>query len=275
MGNPDMRGYTPPEEDIQKKEQKALILETKGEKTEKIKQFFGHCFEIQRIEEGDQIPVGGENILSDEVNIKVSADFENFKQIFTEAHELANKQNFPKLKEYLNSQGMEIDEKLFASLYAFTKKIEEKYPDNYKKAETRRKLYVEKNKEIKLSDVFGSNSAECAEIAILAQGYLQQEDISSTYFSGEVLWDRDSEYSEAHSFIIIRQGDKVYIYDPANPTNTVDGKNPSIYATETKFDEEIAKGQKKFVTSKNLLTKKEAYYGVSNGTNVIPEKHIV
>lgn len=239
-----------------------------------IKQFFGHCFEISKFEEGDHIPVGGENILSDEVNIKVTGDFENFKQIFLEAHELADKQNLPELKKYLNSQEMEINEKLFAILYAFTKKLEEKYPDNPKRAEERQKLYGEKDKEIKLSDIFNSNTAECAEIAALAQKYLQEEDISSTYFSGEVLWDRNDEYSEAHSFIVIRQEDKIYIYDPANPVNTTTGKNPSIYTTEIKFDEEMAKGQKRFVTSKNLLSKKKAFYGINNGTNVIAEKHI-
>lgn len=248
-------------------------LEVKKE--EKIKKLFGHCFEIQKIEEGDQIPVGGENFLSDEVDFKVVADFENFKQIFLETHELANRQNLPKLKEYLNSQGMEIDEKLFANLYAFTKEIEKKYPDNPNKSTTRLKLYGEKGKEVKLSDIFSSNSAECAEIAALAQGYLQQEDVSSTYFSGEVLWDRDFEYSEAHSFIVIRQKDKVYIYDPTNPINTTAGKNPSIYTTEANFDEEMAKGQKRFVTVRNIISKKEAFYGVNNGTNVIVEKHII
>lgn len=245
-------------------------------KQEKIKQLFGHCFEISKFEESDRIPVGGENFLSDEVNLKVTADFENFKQIFLETHELADKQNLSKLKEYLNSQGMEIDEKLFANLYAFTKKLEEKYPDNPKKAEARRKIYGEKGKEIKLSDIFNSNSAECAEIAALAQRYLQQEDVSSTYFSGEVLWDKDDEYSESHSFIVIRQKDKTYIYDPANPTNTTAGKNPSIYTIEANFDEEMIKGQKRFITAKNLLTKKEAFYGVNHtGANVIPEKNIV
>ncbi len=252
-----------------------LFNQEKVKDSEKIKRLFGHCFEISEFKEGDRIPVGGESILSDKVNIKVIGDFENFKQFFLEAQELANKQNLPKLKEYLNSQGMEINEKLFANLFAFTKKLEEKYPDNPKKAETRRKLYGEKDKEIKLSDIFNSNIAECAEIAELAQKYLQEENIPSTYFSGEVLWNRDAEYSEAHSFVVIRQEDKIYIYDPANPINTTSGKNPSIYTAEIKFDEEMAKGQKRFVAAKNLLSKKEAFYGVNNGTSVIPEKHIV
>lgn len=242
---------------------------------EKAEQLFGHCFEITKFDEGDRIPVGGESIFSSEANIKVTGDFENFKQFLADVHELASKYDLPKLKEWLSSQGLEIDEKLFATLFAFTKKFEEKYPDNPERAEARRKLYGEKGKEIKLSDIFNTNTAECAEIAALAQGYLQQEGIPSNYFSGDVLWNKDEEFSEEHSFIIIRQGDKVYIYDPTNPVNATSGKFPSIYTTEANFEEEMRKGQKRFVTAKNLLSKKEAFYGVNDGTNVWAEKHIV
>ena len=142
---------------------------------EKAEQLFGHCFEITKFDEGDRIPVGGESIFSSEVNIGVTGDFENFKQFLAEAHELAGKYDLPKLKEWLGSQGTEIDEKLFATLFAFTKKFQEKYPDNPERAEARRKLYSEKGKEIKLSDIFNANTAECAEIAALAQGYLHKK----------------------------------------------------------------------------------------------------
>ncbi len=250
------------------------IAETTKPK-EKVEQLFGHCFEILKFDEGDRIPVGGESIFSNEANIKVTGDFENFTQFLAETHEMAGKYDLPKLKEWLGSQGIEIDEKLFATLFAFTKKFEEKYPDNPERAEARKKLYSEKDKEIKLSDIFTANTAECAEIAALAQGYLQQEGVPSTYFSGDVLWDRDDEFSEEHSFVVIRQGDKVYIYDPTNPINTTSGKFPSIYTTEANFEEEMRKGRKKFVTAKNLLSKKEAFYGVNDGTNVWAEKHIV
>ena len=242
---------------------------------EKPEQFFSHCFEISKFDEGDRIPVGGESIFSTEANIKVTGDFENFKQFLAETHELASKYDLPKLKEWLGSQGIEIDEKLFATLFAFTKKFEEKYPDNLERAEARKKLYSEKDKEIKLSDIFSANTAECAEIAALAQGYLQQEGVPSTYFSGDVLWNRDDEFSEEHSFAVIRQGERVYIYDPANPLEATSGKFPSIYTTEANFDEEMRKGQKRFVTAKNLLSKKEAFYGVNDRTNVWAEKHIV
>jgi len=238
---------------------------------EKVKQLFGHCFEISKFDEGDRIPVGGKSIFSTETNTQINGDFENLKQFLGEAHELAGKYNLVMLNKWLNSQGIEIDEKLLSKLFAFTKKLEEKYPDNPEKAETRRKFYNEKGKEVKLSELFSTNTAECAEIAALAQVYLQQEGVPSTYFSGDVLWDKYKEFSEKHSFIIIRQKDRVYIYDPANPTNTTSGKFPSIYTTEANFDEEMAKRHKRFVTAKNLLNNKEAFYG----TNVWAEKHIV
>jgi hypothetical protein len=255
--------------------EKIAARQIESGKVEKAKQLFGHCFEISKFDEGDRIPVGGESIFSTEANIKVTGDFENLKQFFDETHELAGKYDLPKLKEWLSAQKIDIDEKVFATLFAFTKKFEEKYPGNPERAETRRKLYSEKGKEVKLSDIFGANSAECAEIAALVQAYLQKEGVTSTYFSGDVLWDKDWEFSEEHSFIIIRQGDKVYIYDPTNPVNTTSGKFPSIYTTEAKFDEEMAKGQKRFVTAKNLVSKKEAFYGTNNGANVWAEKDVV
>jgi hypothetical protein len=126
-----------------------------------------------------------------------------------------------------------------------------------------------------LSDVFNNEAAECAEISALAQKYLQQENISSSYFSGFVLWDKNHEFSEAHTFIIVRENQKFYIYDPTNPINTNLGKFPSIYTVDVNFDKEMAEGKKKFVTSNNILSKKEVYYGVDDHSNIIPEKHII
>lgn len=243
--------------------------------TEEPKQLFGHCFEISKLKEGDSIPVGGKNILSDEVNIRVTADFENLRQFLSEAHELAGKYDLLKLNEWLKSQEIDVDPKLFSVLFAFTKVFEEKYPDNPQKGPLRRELYHRRDKEAKLSDFFNANIAECAEVAALAQAYLQQEGIVSSYLSGEVLWRKDYEFSEPHSYIIIHQQDRAYLFDPANPVKTTSGQFPSIYTTEADFDEEIAKRRKVFVTAKNILSKNEAFYGVNDGTNVIAEEHII
>ncbi len=256
-------------------EENAPIPRAKVDMGGKIQQLFGQSFEISKIAENDQIPVGGKSIFSTEANIDVTADFENFKQFFADTRELAGKYDLPKLAAWLRSKGMEIDEKLFAELFAFMKNLEEKYPDNAEGEEERVKMYDKKDTNIKLSDLFNTGTAQCAEIAALAQGYLQQENVSSTYFSGDVLWNSNDEFSEKHSFIVIRQGDKAYIYDPTNPTRTTAGKFPSIYTTEANFDEEMAKGQKRFVTAINLLNKKEAFYGTNNGTSVRADEHIV
>jgi len=249
--------------------------ETRENGKDFTKRLFGHCFEISKINEGDRIPVGGDSIFSDDVNIEIIGDFANIKNFFTETRELAGKYNLSKLRELLDLQKIEVNEKLFAHLFAFTKKFEEKYPDNPEKDSVRRNLYRERSGDIKLSDIFQANIAKCAEIAALAQAYLQREGVSSSYFSGDVLWNRDDEYSEQHSFIIIRHEGKNYIYDPANPTDTASGRFPSIYTTEANFDDEMEKKQKKFITAKNVLSKKEAFYGTNNGTNVWADKHII
>lgn len=252
------------------------ILENQKPKEGNIERLFGHCFEAAVLKEGELVPVGGTSVFSSEANIKVTGDFESFKGFFEQVHETFSKIDLPKLKEWLASSSLEIDEKLFAELFCFTKKYEKQYSiENLERSESRRKLYKEKREEVKLSDVFATDSAECGEIAALAQGYLQKEGIPSAYFSGEVLWSKDEEFPEAHSFIVIRQNGKVYLYDPSNPTNTTSGKFPSIYTTEVNFDEEVRRGQRRFVTAKNLLSKKEVFYGVSDGANVVPEKQIV
>ena len=242
---------------------------------EKIKKLFGHCFQISKFDEGDKIPVGGESIFSNNADIKVVGDFENLSDFFADVHELVNKYNLDELKEWLVSNGFDLDEKLFAILFAFTKKYDDRYPNNPNREDARRKIYADKSKEIKLSEIFRDNVAECAEIAALDQRYLQQEGVDSDYFSGDVLWEKDHPYSEQHSFIIIRRGDKTYIYDPTNPTNTTIGNFPSLYTTEAVFGEEMAKKQKRFVTSKNIFSKKEVFYGTNNGTNIYPDQHIV
>jgi hypothetical protein len=242
---------------------------------EKLKEFFGHCFEISEIEAGSLVPVGGTSIFSHEVNIKVEADLDNFSDFYAKIKGIAEKYDLSKLREWLDAQGVEVDEKLFAELFAFTKTFEKEYPENENKQESRTKLYGSDDRQAKLSEVVESGSAECAEIAAVSQGYLQQREIPSSYFSGDVLWSKDEEFSDEHSFLVIRQENKTFIYDPTNPTNTNHGSFPSLYAVGVDFDEEMSQGTKKFVEAENILNKEKAYYGVNDGTNVIPEKHIV
>lgn len=249
--------------------------ETEQNKENIITKLYGHCFEIAKLEEGEDIPTGGSSYLSTEVDKMVKGDFEKFQEFLKETHDLTTKYHETPIQEWLNSQGVNINVKTFIQLLAFTKNYKNHYPNNPENNEMRHNLYKEKGKELRLSDIFNANSAECAENAALAQFFLQQEGTSSIYFGGEVAWSREDEFPEQHSFVVIQQNNETYIYDPTNPTKTTGEDFPSLYTTKVNFEEEMKKNKKTFVTATNVLSKQEVYYGVGDATNLNAEKDII
>lgn len=239
---------------------------------EGIEKLFGQSFEVKKLEYGKPIPVGGSNMFTDKLDRSVVGDFDHFSPLFQEIHSAIETYDSDNLRRWLEARQLSIDTKLVAMLTAFTKKLGDKYPITPDNATVRRNMYAkaDEDRQVKLSEVFKSQSAECAEIAALAQYFLQSEGINSSFFSGEVLWNKDYEFGEKHSFIVIRDKGKQYLFDPANPTKAQDGIYPSIYTVKTDFDAEVRKGQRRFVAGINILTKQEAYFGVGNGTNVSP-----
>ena len=253
----------------------------KPKKPEKIEKLFGHCFEIKKFENNDLIPVGGEHIFSSEVDVKIIGDFDSMDKFFQGIHKFISSVDREEVKDYLEKQKLDIDEELFIPLYTITKALEKKLlppqteEERQERERKREELYKKyKNKNIKLSRIVNEKIAECAEIAALAQYALQKENISSSYFSGDLLRSKKQEFSEKHTFIVIHHKGRIYIYDPANPINTTGGLFPNINIVEANFDEEMRKGQKRFVTAKNILRKqgvKDVYYGVNNMTQVSAE----
>lgn len=249
-------------------------LENKVEQKEKIKHFFGTSFEVENIEDGDLIPVGGSNFLSGNMDVNVRVDSNEFNQFLEEINVLSRKIDLIELKKWLNSENIDFDENLFALLFSFSQKLNEKYSLDLEKVGKRNEFFRMNNNEAKLSDIFNNNTEACMEISILAQMYLQKEKINSSLFNGDVLWNKDFEFSENHTFIVIENDGKEYIYDPSNPLNSDSNiKIPNIYSVDN-FKKEISTGEKKFIKAKNLFTQKEAYYGANDGTNV-SEKNIV
>lgn len=230
---------------------------------------YGKSFEAKKLEKGALIPVGGRNVFSNKTDLFVVGDFDKFTDFFQEARETASKYKLPELQKWLSAQELDIDPKLFSTLHAFTKTYEKRYPKPDDIHTERQELISQpQGQEAKLSELFTGNTVKCAEIAALAQYFLQEEGIESKYFSGEVLWRNSDEFSSPHSFIVISQTDKDLIFDPTNPTNTSQGFFPSIYTTATTFGEEVRKNTKRFITATNILSKNQAYFGVNDGTNV-------
>ena len=52
------------------------------------------------------------------------------------------------------------------------------------------------------------------------------------------------------------------------------GALPALYTVEVDFDKEMAKGERKFVTAENILTKRKMYYGISDSQLIYVGEHI-
>jgi hypothetical protein len=235
----------------------------------KFEKLFGKGYVLHRIDEGDLIPVGGD-IASDRVDKKATADLANLEEVFVAARKELDATDLEKVNEWLEIQHIEIDPRLFVLAFGL-RKILQKFPQNQDRYNIRLGLYKEGNLP-NISEIVKTGTAECAEIAATTQAFLQREGFNSELVSGEVLWERDQEFGEPHSFIVIKGDNRTFIYDPYNPTPTSNGDYPSFYTSEKDFSKEIRKGKKRFVTTTNILNPKlQAYFGVGNLTNISEE----
>ena len=237
-----------------------------------IIRYFGRSFEIPYIEKGSYVPVGG-SWFSDELDTKVLVEGDGLESLVQEMKDTASRGDRTKLKAWLESGNLDVDENLFATLYAFTSVYNNQVgfkPDSAK----RREMYSNGFPRLNLSEIITGNAAECAEIAALAQLYLQEEGgAGSTYFSGEILWNKKHEYADAHSFIPLKFNSQEYVFDPANPhraSSTRDGAEmllPRIQKVEN-FRDKISQGKKAYIETSSVLDQSLAWYGVGDGTNV-------
>jgi len=256
------------------------IEKNKGDnQEEKIEKLFGRSLKISNIEDGDSIPVGG-NRFGNEMNTMMECDFEKLegfcKKVEEGVEQLADEARLDKLKQWLEENNTNINPELFAKLTSFNQVYEHEFKqEEDENGEERKGLYLSDNKEAKLSEILHKSSPKCAEIAALAQYFLQEEDIPSTYINGDILRDEEIEFSSDHSYLIIEDDGKKYIYDPSNPLSSDSGPMPSVFSTEANFKEKITKGEKCLVRAENILTDKEVYYGVNDGTNIIPERDLI
>jgi ABC-type Fe3+/spermidine/putrescine transport system ATPase subunit len=251
------------------------------ENPSRVENLFGHGVKISHIDEDDEIPVGGHRI-KDTMDTMLKCDFEeleDFDEFFEDALEqLTEDERLKKIGAWLEQDEVDVDAELFAKLVAFRKVYEEQLQGR-RDAETgkeRKSLYQEsERKQAKLSEVLDGGTQRCAEIAALAQYALQEGGIDSAYIGGDMLRDREHEFASEHSFILVEHEGEEYIYDPSNPVQTNQGAFPSLYRTEASFDDEVHKQKKRFVKAKNIISERELYFGVSDGTNIIPERDLV
>ena len=242
--------------------------------------YFGGCYGIEKIEPNKCIPVGG-NLFTEKMGKYLYIDYDNLKNLFnidklceTTSEYLPKKESWGK---WLKEEGIDVDPEIYMIAFLFTKAYDKKfgYKRDINEVRNKREELFKNNDIVPISEILEKGIAECAEIAALAQLYFQKvkEEIGiefeSTYISGEVLWDKDREFGEPHSFIHIKYNGREYIFDPANPIESErDGTyHPRIQTVED-FKKKISQDKKIFVKTVSIYNNNEIYYGVGNRTNV-------
>ena len=253
-----------------------LVRETATQVVESVtKKHFGHGICLPEIKNGESVPVGG-SIFSSEASTMLLCDIENISAMFSEIETQEKAIEKKDLSAWLQKAGIRIDIGLFAALFSFTKFYEESFGYNREKEFSQRRSEAYKNGDTTLSEILNLNCAECAELAVFSQAYLRHRGHDASYFGGDVLWRREQEFSEPHSFVVLQSGAQSLIFDPANPANTNQGLFPGVYLFEQNFVEAMPSDSKRFIEGISVYSpNKKAYYGVDDGTNVSTDTDII
>lgn len=153
-------------------------------------------------------------------------DPENFH--FDELDARVKKISREKIQKFLDSKNIKFDTEAFIYLFCFQNYIREVFPNYTKNADADiRHVFAKKYKSSEtnpmlLSIAFKEKIVSCAEMALVAQMYLQHCGITSFLYGGSAFFhnkipNNSSLRGDAHAFLNIKVKDKSYFYDPVNP----------------------------------------------------------
>lgn len=127
-----------------------------------------------------------------------------------------------------------------------------------------------------LSNVVLNNKAVCVEFSLIAQKFLQDKNVKSVFFSWEVLWNKEDEFWEKHTFIILESEKWLFVFDPSNPIVFREWSIlPRISKTDVDFFSKIKRGWTALVEFTELLWKNTIYYWTWTWSSIFPEFDIV
>lgn len=219
---------------------------------------------------GDTIKVG------ETANLTIDKIPEELQKAFEKMREIVNRQaNNPDNAKLLKQQHITMSQLLFTHLFVFAKVIAETFP-NLGCMDNSRQSFYAKNPIAKLSELFDKHLFQCAEFAAIAQLYLQSVGVDSEYVGGEYLGNKNWEFGEQHSFVIIHENDIDYVFDPANNNA---GAKPNISIVEmtpeqmVKIQAKLLAGKRKaaFFETRDIMTNRKTFYGYGDGANVLED----
>ncbi|VVC71832.1 Uncharacterised protein [uncultured archaeon] len=206
---------------------------------------------------------------------RTRCDLSEFEPFFEAAHSRAEGLSPDHVKMVQNIfYEFHLNPKLLRRLYAFTMQLEEDYPADDDMVKAKCEIYFRPEyswgHELPcLSSIFKLHAATCLEDSVLAQYFLQREGANSSIFVGSMIDADDAKKffavpepephplfaafvaklrkkepapeptikPDGHAFIVIRDGGRIYVFDPANPIRHPNwGVFPRVYRMNHKFD---------------------------------------
>lgn len=216
---------------------------------------------------GDVIKVGANAYLKiDKIPADLQAVFD------TMSAKVQQSMKNPRNTKLLEQNSIPMSHSLFTNLFVFTRVIAETFPGLACYDDSRQSFYAE-NQTANLSELFERHLFQCAEFAVVAQMYLQSIGVDSEYVGGEFLGNQNWEFGDQHSFVIIHENDKDFVFDPANNNS---GNTPNISVVEltpkqkVKIQAKLLSGKRKvaFFETRDIITNRKAFYGYGDGANV-------
>ena len=219
------------------------------------------------MEFGDSLKVG------ESANLIIDKIPDELEKAFQKIHEIVSRQaDNPHNAQLLKQRNIPMSQTLFTNLVAFAKVIAETFPDLACK-DSGRRIFYSKNHNAKLSDLFEKRLFQCAEFATIAQLYLQDIGVDSEYVGGEFVGNKDWEFGDQHSFIIIHENGTDYVFDPAN--NNANAM-PNISVVEVTPEQKVKlqarllsnKRKVAFFETRDIITNRKYFYGYGDGANL-------
>jgi len=219
---------------------------------------------------GDVVKVG------ETANLTIDKIPEELQKAFEKMREIVSRQaNNPDNAKLLKQHQVPMSQLLFTHLFVFAKVIAETFP-NLGCNDTSRQSFYAKNPTAKLSELFDKHLFQCAEYAIIAQLYLQSINVDSEYVGGEYIGNKNWEFGDQHSFVIIHEKGMDFVFDPANNNS---GNTPNISVVEmtpeqkVKIQAKLLAGKRKaaFFETRDIITNRKTFYGYGDGCNVLED----
>jgi hypothetical protein len=233
-------------------------------------QLAGHSLSIEQVRDGTLAPVGGAAGGFSGRQLKTIIDLSHLERLLQRIEAYEKKVERDRLAAFLVQHKINFDLELLAKLWAFTEvffTLFKVYADPL----AREEQY--KQGTPLLSDIILHNLAECAEVALLAQAYLQRQGIRSTIVVGHILESKDDEFPGEHTFIYLTSHDQEFIFDASNPKRFGGARLPRIqYAPG--FSRVLASRHQAFARTVSIYDGKEVFYGVGERVSVLPSQFI-